>query len=88
MSATVWTGPQDLGPGVLGAVTLESGESVAITLPGPGLIGFRTDEGEATLPLSVAREIAAFVVTATGDDDELVATLTRLRQAFVIGGAQ
>lgn len=85
---TVWTGPRDLGPGVLGAVTLASGEEILVTLPGPGQIGFRTDDGEITLPLSVAREIAAFVLTVSGDDDELVATLTRLRQAFVVGGVQ
>lgn len=88
MSETVWTGPRDLGPGVLGAVTLESGEDILVTLPAPGRIGFRTDDGEITLPLSVVRELAAFVLTVTGDDDALVETLRRLRRAFVTGDVQ
>lgn len=79
--ATVWSGPMDLGPGVVASVAMEFG-NIVITCPEPGSIGFQLDGSEIRLPVSAAREIAAFVLTITGSDEELVTTLTRLTRAF------
>ncbi len=86
---TDWTGPVNLGPGVLAAFAFElEGGTLTISSPEAGVLGFALDGKEIRFPVSAARQIAAFVLVVTGSDEALLEDLEALRRMFNRGGVQ